>query len=96
MGLQKYRADAPGELQKNGALPFYTNWIGGPSLALIRNCPIESTVGYILSNRTVYITGEAENYWMRPAVCRGPWGKTIRGYVYSNEDGELGFRAYIG
>ena len=39
MEMQKYRADVMGETSPNGAVPFYSNWIGGPRLALIRNCP---------------------------------------------------------
>lgn len=58
MGLQKYRADIKGETQSNGAIPYYTNWIGGPSLALIKNCPIKNTtIDTGISARTVYVRG---------------------------------------
>lgn len=77
MGLQKYRADIAGEKQLDGAIPYYTKWIGGPTLALIKNCRI---TGIDLPPRTVYITGEPETFFSLPAACRHR-GKTIRGYV---------------
>jgi hypothetical protein len=59
MGLQKYRADKAGDITANGAQPFYANWMGGPTLALIRNCPIE-TKGVSIPPRTVYVRGEPD------------------------------------
>jgi hypothetical protein len=77
MGLQKYRADVSGEPDENGAVPFYSKWMGGPSLALIRNCPVD-TVG--IEPRTVYITSEPDTFFTQPAACKVK-GKTVRGYV---------------
>lgn len=90
MGLQKYRADIEGEKQKNGGIPWYTKWVGGPSLALIRNCVIQNRD---IPPRTVYIRGEPDTAFSQPAACCYK-GKTITGYVCS-EDGELVFRAHI-
>ena len=94
MGLQKYRADKAGEKQVNGAVPFYTHWIGGPSLALIRNCPIENVPGEAVGPRTVYVRDMADTMFSIPAACVVK-GKTIRGYIGARLDsGEYYFRAY--
>lgn len=91
MGLQKYRADKAGEKQTNGAIPWYTNWMGGPTLALIRNCPTEH------GPRTVYIRGEADTWFSIPAAhylkVRGKT-TTITGYITTNDDKEYVFRAH--
>lgn len=92
MGLQKYRADIKGEAYPNGAIPYYTKWIGGPSLALVRNCPIRNTViDTGVSARTVYVRGEPDSYFSQPAACVYK-GRTLRGYLTSDESGSLEFR----
>lgn len=63
MSLQKYRADEQGEKQSDGAIPFYTRWMGGPTLALIRHCSTP------FGPRTVYVTGEADTWSSLPAAC---------------------------
>jgi hypothetical protein len=94
MGLQKYRADKKGETQSNGAIPYYTNWIGGPSLALIKNCPIKNTViDTGVSARTVYVRGEPDTFFSQPAACKYK-GKTIHGYITGDDNNELEFRCY--
>lgn len=90
MGLQKYRADEAGAKQTNGGTPWYTKWVGGPSLALVRDCKIENVN---LSPRTVYVRGEADTYFSIPAACTYK-GKTIRGYITTDDAGEYIFRAY--
>ncbi len=91
MGLQKYRADVRGEAQANGGIPYYANWIGGPTLALVRNCKIENSN---IGPRTVYIRGEPDSWFSIPAACR--WRRrTITGYVCIT-DGEYVFRARTG
>lgn len=90
MGLQKYRADIQGDTQSNGAVPYFTKWIGGPSLALIRKCPLE---GSNLPPRTVYVTGEAESWFTIPGACRYR-GKIIRGNISVNRAGEYQFSPY--
>jgi len=77
MGLQKYRADKAGEKQSDGAVPWYTHWIGGPSLALIRNCRITKLD---ISPRTVYVRGEPDTMFSIPAACQYK-GKTIKGFI---------------
>ena len=89
MGIQKYRADRAGETMPNGAIPYYANWMYGPSLALIRNCPLENLAGDM--RRTVYITGEPGTWFSQPAACRLA-GCTVRGYVTSDDNGGLAFR----
>lgn len=63
MGLQKYRADEKGSECSNGAIPWYSMWMGGPSLALIRNCPTP------WGPRTVYVRGEPDTWFSIPAAC---------------------------
>jgi len=89
MALQKYRADKAGEKQSNGAIPWFANWMGGPSLALIRNCPIP------MGPRTVYVKGEPDTWFSQPAACRFK-GKTITGYITSDDKGEYIFRQHTG
>jgi hypothetical protein len=90
MGLQKYRADIEEKKQPNGAIPYLTRWMGGPSLALIRNCPIER---FPISPRTVYVRGEPNTAYTIPAACRY-MGKTVTGYITWSNDGQYIFRAY--
>lgn len=80
MGIQKYRADIVGDPDKNGAIPYYTKWVGGPSLALIRNCPTP------FGTRTVYIQGEPDTFFSQPAACVVK-GKTVHGYITCNYSG---------
>lgn len=92
MGLQKYRADYPGDKQSNGGTPYYTKWMGGPTLALVRDCKIENAD---LPPRTVYVRGEADTFFSIPAACRHK-GKTVTGYLTSDDKGEYVFRAHNG
>lgn len=90
MGLQKYRADKAGDKQTNGGTPWYCHWMGGPTLALVRNCKIENAS---IGPRTVYIRGEADTFFSIPAACTYK-GKTITGYVTTDDAGECVFRAH--
>jgi hypothetical protein len=90
MGLQKYRADTAGDKQGNGATPYYVNWIGGPTLALVRDCPIENKG---IAPRTVYVRGEPDTYFSIPAACRYK-GRTITGYIACDDKGQYVFRAH--
>jgi hypothetical protein len=102
MGLQRYRADRAGAKQKNGGTPWFTDWMGGPTLALVRDCPIDNLPLELNSvfqkPRTVYITGEPDTFFSIPAACkyRIVKGKTLimRGYITTDESGEYYFRAY--
>lgn len=83
MGLCKYRADEQGTKRPNGSIPWYCKWMGGPTLALVRNCPTP------WGPRTVYVTGEADTMFSIPAAMT--WrlgGKTIniRGYLCQQSD----------
>lgn len=86
--MQKYRADQS-EKQPDGAIVWRANWMGGPSLAKIDNCRLENLSGDM--RRTVYITGDADTYFSIPAVC-SLGGKRVRGYVTSDDSGNLVFR----
>lgn len=92
MGLQKYRADKAGSKQKNGGTPYYTWWLGGPTLALVRDCKIADDR---LTPRTVYVRDEADTYFSIPAACRYK-GKTIKGYITGDMRGEFIFQPYDG
>jgi hypothetical protein len=91
MGLQKYRVDIEGGKQPNGGTPCYAQWMGGPTLALVRDCVIENLE---LEPRTVYVQGEADTWFSIPAACRFR-GRTITGYLTMNES-EYVFRAHSG
>lgn len=80
MGLQRYRADIADPPDENGAIACFARWMGGPSLALIRNCPTP------FGPRTVYIQGEPDTYFSQPASCVFR-KRTIHGYV-TREDGK--------
>jgi len=90
MGLQKYRADFPGTTQVNGAIPYYTRWMGGPSLAIIKKCPIR---GLDISPRTVYVSGMADTWFTQPAACKYK-RKTIKGMIVCDTNGEYEFHAF--
>jgi hypothetical protein len=96
MGLQKYRADTAGQKQSNGGTPYYTNWIGGPTLALVRECAIENAPFMpVYPKRTVYVRGEADTYSSIPAACLYK-RKTITGYITTDDAREYVFRAHTG
>lgn len=85
--MQKYRADSK-STQPDGAVVWRSKWLGGPSLAKIDNCRLESLAGDM--RRTVYLTGEPDTFFSVPAVCRLA-GCRVRGYV-TIDDGNLVFR----
>lgn len=89
MGLQKYRADIMSQTQSDGSVPWFTKWMGGPSLSLIRNCPTP------FGPRTVYVRGEPDSWFSIPAACVHK-RKTITGYITNgNMNGEYVFRAHV-
>lgn len=104
MGIQKYRADEAGEKCENGSVPWYAKWVGGPSLALVKDCPVElaTQVGPawkyeykrepLATPKTVYVTGEAYTWDSLPAACKIK-GRTVRGSLSRNEQGYI-FTAY--
>lgn len=94
MGLQKFRADYAGEKQSNGATPWYTRWIGGPTLALVRDCPIRNTViDTGVSPRTVYVKGEPDTFFSVPASCTYK-RRTLHGYLTTDDNGDYEFRCH--
>jgi hypothetical protein len=81
MGIQKYRADVAGDPCPNGAVPYYSDWMGGRTLALVRNCPCGE-----YGARTAYITGEADSFFSIPAAI-SVRGKRVIGWIGSDESG---------
>jgi hypothetical protein len=90
MGLQKYRDDFSDAKQADGSVVFYSKWTGGPTLAIIRDCPIQNLKN--ISPRTVYARGEPDTYFSIPGACEVK-GKTITGYITS-ENGMYVFYAH--
>lgn len=86
MGLQKYRAQRSEGPDTNGAIRWYADWMGGPTLSLIRNCPTP------FGPRTVYIRDEPDTFFSIPAACRFR-GVTMTGYV-TWEDNQVIFHAH--
>ncbi len=85
--MQKYRADTS-RAQDDGAVLWFTKWIGGPSLAKIENCRLNSLAGDM--RRTVYITGEHDTFFSQPAICKIQ-GCRVKGFVTGDDDGNLYF-----
>ena len=82
MGMQKYRADKS-ESQSDGAILWFAEWMGGPSLSKIENCRINLEGN---PRVTAFIIGEPDTWFSIPAVCSYR-GCRVRGYVTSDEDG---------
>lgn len=84
MGVQKFRFDKTGEPAPNGAIPLYAVWMGGDSLAGIRNCPCDDH-----GTRTVYVTGEPDTFFSQPAAIQVK-GRRVTGWI-GCEDGNWRF-----
>jgi len=80
--MQKYRADSF-KSQSDGAVLWFADWIGGPSLSKISDCRL-NLAGDI--RRTVYITGEHDTVFSQPAICKIQ-GCRVKGYVTSDDSG---------
>jgi hypothetical protein len=91
MGLQKYRADRAGQRCENGAIPWFSEWMGGPSLSKVEACPIDKFPE--IAPRMAYITGEADSFFSIPAAIKYK-GQTVRGYI-TTQDREEGGEGYI-
>lgn len=88
MGLQMFRSDFAGPVEANGSQAWYTNWIGGPSLALIRQCPVWCPAyDLTLPSRTAYVeVANPETYHTIPACIR--WKKKrVEGCLEKREEG---------
>lgn len=81
MGLQKYRFDITNEPEPNGSIELRTEWLGGPSLAGVRNCPCSDGVA-----RMVFVQGEADTMFTVPAACSIK-GKRQKGNLTHDEAG---------
>jgi hypothetical protein len=88
MGLQIYRADKA-ETQADGATVWLALWMGGPTVSKIQNCRLDNLAGDMRA--MVYVTGEPDTAFSIPAACI-LFGKTVRGYVTPDRDGNLVFR----
>lgn len=92
MGLQKFRADKLYIECPNGAKVWATNWVGGPTIALVRDCPIQGHPE--IAPRTVYATDHPDTFFSIPAKC-SIRKRTIKGFLTS-EDGNWYFVPYAG
>lgn len=82
MGLQKFRADVAQEPDKNGAVAWYAQWMGGRELAKVANCPVKDAQ---FAPRMVYATGEPDTWFSVPAACKVR-GRTVRGFLTRDDD----------
>ncbi|KRR22150.1 hypothetical protein [Bradyrhizobium retamae] len=88
----RFRSDRH-DAQTDGAKLWYADWMGGPTLARIENCRIESMAGDM--RRTVTITGHADTFFSIPALC-SIGGVKVCGYVTGDDNGCLVFRHTLG
>ncbi len=86
--MQKYRADFA-KAQPDGARVWYSDWMGGPSLAKIDACRLENLEGDM--RRTVDVLGEPDTAFSIPAACK-LGGRRVNGYLTGDGDGNLVFR----
>ena len=91
MGMQRYRADT-NELQDDGAILWFANWMGGQTLSKINNCRLNLSGGDW--RRTVYITDEPDTFFSIPAVCKIR-GCKIKGYVTTDNGGYIFHHCYL-
>jgi len=74
MASLKYRVDVEQE-NEHGQFIGSARWMGGPTVARIRNCRCDDNV-----NRTAYVTGEPDTFFTLPA--RVNIGKqSLKGYL---------------
>jgi hypothetical protein len=78
----RYRSDIS-KSQPDGAILWYAQWMGGPTLSKIENCRLANLQGDM--RRTVTITGEADTWFSIPAECSIA-GCKVKGYVTSESD----------
>ena len=76
-----YRLDREGEPYSDGSIPVYTQWMGGLSLAAIRNCRVDGTD----LRRSVRITGEPDTFFSQPAQA-SIGGKNKKGFIMFDDD----------
>lgn len=84
----RFRCDVS-KVQSDNACLCFAQWLGGPTLAKVRNCRLVNLQGDM--RRTVTITGHADTWFSIPAECRIA-GCHVRGYVTSDDDGNAVFR----
>lgn len=85
--MSRYRCDKS-EKQADGAVLWFAEWMGGPTLSKIVNCRVD-LVGDM--RRTVEITGEPDTMFSIPARTK-IGGKHVNGYVTGDDDRNLVFR----
>lgn len=81
MGMQKFRADRRGETCGNGAIEWFADWMGGPTLSKVEDCPCEDGKA-----RTVYVTGHPDTYFSVPAATRVR-GQYVAGFISYDDAG---------
>jgi hypothetical protein len=78
--MQRFRADTA-QTQPDGAVRWYSKWIGGPTLAKINKCRVDGTDLRL----AVYVTGDVDTWFSTPAATRYR-GKYIAGYITGESD----------
>lgn len=76
--------------EPNGAISHYTQWMGGPTLAAVIDCPwdIEGE-----PKVTANVTGEADTFFSIPAVIQ-VMGCRVRGWIGRDENGPVFHHTY--
>lgn len=94
-----YRLDREGAPYSDGAVPVYTDWIGGSTLAAVRNCRVFEAAAWNAGardsamRRSVRVTGEPLTVWAAPAVA-SVGGRKRRGELRHADDGTPAFVIY--
>lgn len=77
-----YRRDFE-KRQPDNAVAWYSQWMGGPTLAAVENCRLVNLEGDM--RRLVVVTGEPDTYFSIPAKC-SIGGAIVRGYITVEDD----------
>jgi hypothetical protein len=90
MGMQRYRADVF-QQEKDGSETGWANWMGGPTLSMVKNCRVDLANVNAPMRSNVFITGEPDTWYSTPAVTSIK-GCRVKGYVTTDDDGNPLFR----
>jgi hypothetical protein len=85
--MGKYRCDVS-ERQSDDSVIWSAKWLGGPTIAKVENCRIDSLSGNWRVN--AHVSGDADTYFSIPAYCYIK-GIKVRGYLTTDENGLIVF-----
>lgn len=80
--MLKYRADSK-KRESDGAVCWYAEWMGGPSLSKVENCRTNLEGD---PRVTAFVTGEPDTWFSIPAVCSYR-GCRVVGYITRDDNG---------